>query len=184
MLIDSFTTDLPDPPRFSPAKCSLKDRDACELFVGLQSGISDVSSALSLLNTILTSRGLKGKDPSKVQIPESWLNIIQGVNLQSNRPAPELIEVAGEEWFTDTEAVLTLRKIQTNSTLLDREMRWIQDVLRGGFHLAKLAAKGNVLETFRKLFVGDNKILDFITSYKAISPEEYKVFSELPRKVS
>lgn len=170
------------------SKCEekVKDGEACALFHGLQQGLKDTSDLLTVINRVLTSKGLAEAVPGNVQVPKSWLNVIQGVSVTSNQPDPELVSAAGERWFGEQEALLMLRRLDSNMTthLTPKQKRVARSIIKAGMKLAKLAFKGNVHKVFKKLFVGDFDIISYLTNYKILSKEDYKIFADLPRKVS
>lgn len=182
----SLNLDVPDPPAVSAYQCAFNDEEACLLFNGLQQGVQDISEMLSVINRVLTSKGLGETAPKDISIPNSWMNIIQGVSVPSNLPDASIISAAGEAWFTNTEMQLLLRKLQSGNTssLNRRERRWSKSVIKAGIKIAKLAGLGDLKDVFSGIFVGDNSILTYLTNLKILTKAEYQVFADLPRQVS
>lgn len=156
------------------------------MFSGLQASVSDISDLLTLMNKVLTTKGVSETEPQEFKVPSGWMKKVEGVDVASNNPSPELISEAGEAWYSDMAARLTLRKILENGTgaLHHVERRWVKEVVKTGVKLAKFALNSDVEKLFRRLFVGDKSLLSFLTSYRVLSKEEFKLFADLPKRIS
>lgn len=182
--------DLIDPPSItqSPVCGKSKDDYSCNLFAGMQSSLKDVNDLLTVINRVLTSKGLKSanaRNVTQVAIPSAWVSPPQEVDEQSVGPTPDMIASVGREWFSETETQLALRKLLQSpiTELNDREKRvanWLKPVVSA----LKVVGSGQIKKIFDHLFVGDNGIMSFLTSEKILSKEEYTHLADLPRQVS
>ncbi|CAL8119324.1 unnamed protein product [Orchesella dallaii] len=141
-----------------------------------------------LYSRVLTTKGLNEETAYEATyINGKWLDTIPAVDVHSDAPNNDLQDAAGDDYMTDVEMKLALRKLlQTNiKALSGRERRWIMKVIKPALRVAKKLVDATELGTlFNSLFTGDNGILKTIAAYRVASPNDRKAFTDLSKKVS
>ncbi|CAL8139619.1 unnamed protein product [Orchesella dallaii] len=182
--------DIPEPPSLTDVKCSDgMDEKLCNLFEEQKQVLRDIQAELKITNRVLTTKGLGDQNafvPSKVN--RKWFETVPFVDVHSATPNQEIKEAAGNDYLSDVEMRLALRKIlETGGTReLDvRQKRAVLPFLIPAFKFASKALASSQLQDFFKgFFTGDNGILSTLAAFRASSPADRKAFTELSKRVS
>ncbi|CAL8128461.1 unnamed protein product [Orchesella dallaii] len=182
--------DIPEPPSLTDIKCDSEvDSQICRIFEDSKEALRDIQREMKVTNRILTTKGLRDDiayKPTNVEL--KWFDAVESVDVYSDTPDQDIQNAAGNDYLSDVEMRLALRKILETgdgTKLTKRQKRAILPFLKPALSFASKALASKQLKDFFKgLFTGDNGILSTLAMFRAASPDDRKAFTDLSKRVS